>query len=161
MRRLQNLCRIRTKKPVFLYFLHRRRAYTRDTTSFHPLLTERTSSGLLRFPDYCSFHSQHPFLSLTLSAITGGTCRSLTLTTFTARLRQTDLPSCLCCPGSVRCSEAIFHVFQLHSSQQSASFALSRGRMTGMFSVKHRSRVLSSSLRLLSCLLKHSLAHEN
>ncbi len=36
---------LRTKKPVSLYSLHRRRAYTRDTTSFHPPFTGQTSSG--------------------------------------------------------------------------------------------------------------------
>lgn len=46
------------------------------------------------------------FRSLTLSAVTGGTCRSLTR-------RKSFLP-----PGSVRCSEAIFHPAIPGPSQQ-------------------------------------------
>lgn len=43
------LCSFAQKIARLLYFSHRRRAYTRGTTSFYPLLTKQTSWGPL-FP---------------------------------------------------------------------------------------------------------------
>lgn len=95
-----------------------RRRNQRGTTSLRPALASADLFG-----------------SITLSAITGGTCRSLTLT------------------GSVRCSEAMFCLLCLHSSQRSVEIPISFIRYAVIPDIpecslyRRKINILSSSLR--------------